>query len=349
MATIAEQLVQLNDAKLNIKAAIEAKGVSDVGLDITVYGNKIEEIPQVVSESKIVVSLEGNSNYMNQKIGTSVDASNLVLGSNVTSLQGYFGWDYSKNFEYRPLQSVDLTAWNLGEREDYMNFNSLFQDQTNLSEIKGFAFPKGRCSLEVAFRGSGIIDTEFLKDLDSSRISSGWGMFSTCKSLESIDLNWTTCDFGIHGFADQCPNLTTVNLPNWNFNRNAGWWEDPSLAPVYALRPFKECPKLANVTLNWGFFNRVMGSVFSGKGTCRNTDFSGIAWKPGTDLESWLHDLYNTVDGGHLPAGNSRLYLDASQIENLQNTTSAVDSSKNCYETITSFGWDIIDVANTPD
>lgn len=349
MATIAEQLVQLNDAKLNIKAAIEAKGVSDVGLDITVYGNKIEEIPQVVSESKIVVSPEGNSNYMNQKIGTSVDASNLVLGSNVTNLQGYFSCDFSKNFQNPPIECIDLTAWNLGEREDYMNFSTLFQGLAHLSEIKGFDFPKGRCNVDVLLASSGISNTEFLKDLDSSRISSGWGMFSGCKSLESIDLNWTTCDFSIHSFANNCPNLTTVNLPNWNFNRNAGWWEDPSLAPVYALRPFKECTKLANVTLNWGFFNRVMGSVFSGKGTCRNTDFSGIAWKPGTDLEGWLHDLYTIMDGGNPPAGRSRLYLDASQIENLQNTTSAVDSSKTCYETITSFGWDIIDVANTPD
>ena len=351
MSTIAEKLTQLNQVKANIKLAIEAKGVSDVGVNFTLYPDKIASIPQTVEEKTIVADL--SQGYINQKLGTSVDCRYISIPQGSTSLKQYFAEDYSRNLMNCPIETIDLTAWDF---TNIRNIEGLFQGLSKLTTIIGLDKLKtvvdpvdtdsGNREASILFSGTKALRWENIKEIANWKgpaVNSSWGMFSNGSGIDKfLCPGWTHLSAGFHYFFEGCSNLTEVDLSNASFCIRpdwilGGWWEDSGLR-VHALDCFKGCTSLSTLKLCYGFFDRKTDRVFNEEGsTYRNTSFQDIPWLPGRDLYTWLKDLFEIRDN-RTPVA-SRLYLNANQVANLESTTIADDSTTTCKAAIESFGW----------
>lgn len=256
MGTTADKLNKILESKAAIKAAIEAKGVTDVGDVLAEYPDKIASISgggkfvvpdglkfgysKVFDATQLDTSqVTDMSGMLLQYKGTSLDLSSWDT-SNVTDMSSMFSnsvyitsldlsslnvdnvTDMSYLFNYcNDIKSINLTGWNTSNvtNMSYM-FGSIY-DLTSIDDISGF------------------------RDLDMSKVTTMSSMFTACSKLTSVNLTLnapkltsTSTMFGscneltsviinspsnpeltdINSMFNYCNNLTDVDLSNFDIS-----------------------------------------------------------------------------------------------------------------------------------
>lgn len=212
MATIAENLTLLKSTKAGIKAAIEAKGVSNVGDKFSDYPAKIASIPT-----------GGSTSGVSQWTGT-VDRAGLTeLGWSTTDIDNFqanvrwYDWqnpDYAVVDADKSITAISQYKGNKDVRYAKMLDTSQVTSMENMfSSCGGLAsIPTLNTSQVTSMKKmfSGCHKLAFIPALDTSKVTNMQYMFNNCGSLTTIPaLNTsqvTNMDHMIYG----CTRLYTI-------------------------------------------------------------------------------------------------------------------------------------------
>lgn len=256
--TIAENLNRILEAKADIKAAIEKKGVNVGDVSIEYYARKIDAIPQqVVSNKKFPVP-----NGM-RIIGTmtTIDVSSWDLSntSNISMLFynneklnyiiGINDWDVtnvthtSSLFEYCSLYSMDISNWDIAEKLKDMSY--MFKDCIYITEINMNNVAKnGTWGTMGMFDGCTNLQTVHMKNWDLSGVSKLGTEFADCTSLKTLDMENTIFSNGVNGGyilkLNSCTELENVifgkqALGSWDFSYNTKLTRESLLSIIDGL------------------------------------------------------------------------------------------------------------------
>ena len=236
MATIAENLTLLKSTKAGIKAAIEAKGVSNVGDKFSDYPAKIASIPT-----------GGSTSGVSQWTGT-VDRAGLTeLGWSTTDIDNFqanvrwYDWQdpdytvvdadksitdisqYKNNKDVRYAKMLDtsqvtnmnrtfescsrLTSIPALDTSRVTDMGSMFYSCTNLTSIPTLDTSK------VTSMGSmfyGCTSLTSLPTLDTSKVTYMSQMFGGCSSLTSLPTLDTSKVTNMSSMFSSCTSLTSI-------------------------------------------------------------------------------------------------------------------------------------------
>lgn len=188
MATIAENLTLLKSTKAGIKAAIEAKGVSNVGDKFSDYPAKIASIPT-----------GGSTSGVSQWTGT-VDRAGLTeLGwstTDIDNLQANVRWYDWQNPDYAVVDAdksiTDISQYSLNQDVRYAkmldtsqvtNMSSMFKACSRLISIPTLDTSK---VTDMSNMFSGCHKLAFIPTLNTSQVTNMRYMFNNCVRLISI-------------------------------------------------------------------------------------------------------------------------------------------------------------------
>ena len=188
MATIAENLTLLKSTKAGIKAAIEAKGVSNVGDKFSDYPAKIASIPT-----------GGSTSGVSQWTGT-VDRAGLTeLGWSTTDID-----NFQANVRWYDWQDPDYAVVDADKSitaiDQYnSNGNVRYAKMLDTSQVTDIG--------SVFYGCSNLIS---IPVLDTSQVTSMRAMFSNCSSLTSIPALDTSKVTNMYSMFDTCTSLTSI-------------------------------------------------------------------------------------------------------------------------------------------
>lgn len=295
MGTTADKLNKILESKAAIKAAIEAKGVSDVGDVLAEYPDKIASISG--GSGKLVVP-----NGLKFGYSTSFDASQFDT-SQVT--------DMSQMFNGYQGTSLDLSSWNTSNVTimTYMfinctNITSLDLSSLNVDNVTDMSCLFGNCyaikSINLAgWNTSNVVnmssmfeycnaltsidDISGFRDLDMSKVTNMNNMFNTCRKLTSVNLTLNAPNLTlIVNMFGTCTQLTSViiNSPS-----------NPKLTNMSYM--FSSCNKLTDIDLSNFDISNVssISSMFSGCSALVNLKLKGIGEYSGTSSSGLTLDL----------------------------------------------------------
>ena len=236
MATIAENLTLLKSTKAGIKAAIEAKGVSNVGDKFSDYPAKIASIPT-----------GGSTSGVSQWTGT-VDRAGLTeLGWSTTDIDNFqanvrwYDWqdpDYAVVDADKSITAINQYPNNKNVRYAKMldtsqvtNMSAMFNDCSNLISIPTLDTSKVT-DMQSMFYGCTSLTT--MPALDTSKVTNMNSMFNQCTSLASIPALDTSKVTGMNNMFVSCSSLTSI--PTLDTSQVTGMY-----------RMFNSCTSLASI------------------------------------------------------------------------------------------------------
>ena len=212
MATIAENLTLLKSTKAGIKAAIEAKGVSNVGDKFSDYPAKIASIPT-----------GGSTSGVSQWTGT-VDRAGLTeLGWSTTDIDNFqanvrwYDWqdpDYAVVDADKSITDISQYKTNKDVRYAKMldtsqvtDMNSMFNGCTSLITIPVLDTSQAT-SMNYMFSGSTSLTS--IPALDTSKVTNMGYMFNSCSRLTSIPALDTSQVASMVNMFQSCTSLTSI-------------------------------------------------------------------------------------------------------------------------------------------
>ena len=239
MVTIAENLTLLKSTKAGIKAAIEAKGVSNVGDKFSDYPAKIASIP--------------SGGGVSQWTGT-VDRAGLTeLGWSTTDID-----NFQANVRWHDWQDPDYAVVDADKSitaiSQYQNINNVrYAKMLDTSQVTNMVYMFNGCTSLTS-----------IPNLDTSQVTDMQHMFSSCSRLTSIPTLDTSQVTNMSGMFKSCVNLTTIPALDTSkvTNMRTMFYECSRLTSVPAL----DTSKVTN-----------MGGMFSGctsLTTIESIDFS---------------------------------------------------------------------------
>ena len=188
MATIAENLTLLKSTKAGIKAAIEAKGVSNVGDKFSDYPAKIASIPT-----------GGSTSGVSQWTGT-VDRAGLTeLGwttTDIDNLQANVRWHDWQNPDYAVVDA-DKSITDISQYKN--NKDVRYAKMLDTSQVTSMRFMFVECSSLIS-----------IPALDTSQVTNMGAVFRGCTSLTSIPALDTSKVTDIGSMFWGCSSLTTI-------------------------------------------------------------------------------------------------------------------------------------------
>ena len=188
MATIAENLTLLKSTKAGIKAAIEAKGVSNVGDKFSDYPAKIASIPT-----------GGSTSGVSQWTGT-VDRAGLTeLGwstTDIDNLQANVRWYDWQNPDYTVVDA-DKSITAISQYRD--NKNVRYAKMLDTSQVTDMHAIFAGCTSLVS-----------IPTLDISKATDIFSMFYRCTSLTSVPALDTSKITNMYNVFGGCTRLTTI-------------------------------------------------------------------------------------------------------------------------------------------
>ena len=188
MATIAENLTLLKSTKAGIKAAIEAKGVSNVGDKFSDYPAKIASIPT-----------GGSTSGVSQWTGT-VDRAGLTeLGWSTTDID-----NFQANVRWYDWQNPDYTVVDADKSITAIN---QYSNNKNVRYAKMFDTSQVT-SMSYMFKGCTSLTS--IPALDTSQVTNMNGLFSNCSSLTSIPTLDTSQVTSMDSMFVSCSSLTSI-------------------------------------------------------------------------------------------------------------------------------------------
>ena len=259
MGTTADKLNKILESKAAIKAAIEAKGVSDVGDVLAEYPDKIASISG--GSGKFVVPNGMKFGYSSSFDATQFDISQVTdMSYMFSNYQGtsldLSSWDTSNvtNMSYMFSSGVRLTDLNIsnfdtskvtdmsymfsGYKGKSLDLSSL--DISNVTNV-AYIFQNVNCSsIDLSCFNTG-----------TSKISNISNMFYGCRNLVSVDLsNFSTPVSDLPGFY-MCSKLESIDLSSFNTSKIINYGSS-----------FYACTSLVNLKLNdlGHYYNQYAGS-----------------------------------------------------------------------------------------
>ena len=172
MATIAENLTLLKSTKAGIKAAIEAKGVSNVGDKFSDYPAKIASIPT-----------GGSTSGVSQWTGT-VDRAGLTeLGWSTTDID-----NFQANVRWYDWQDPDYTVV---DADKSITAISQYRNNKNVRYVKMLDTSKVTTMSDMFY---GCTSLTSIPTLDTSKVTNMSYMFDSCTNLTSIEsIDFSSC------------------------------------------------------------------------------------------------------------------------------------------------------------
>ena len=266
MATIAENLTLLKSTKAGIKAAIEAKGVSNVGDKFSDYPDKIASIPT-----------GGSTSGVSQWTGT-VDRAGLTeLGWSTTDID-----NFQANVRWHDWQDPDYAVVDADKSitaiDQYSgNKNVRYAKMLDTSQVTSMTSTFNGCSNLIS-----------IPALDTSQVTNMSSMFNDCSNLISIPTLDTSQVTNMSGMFKSCVNLTTIPALDTSkvTNMRTMFYECSRLTSVPALDTskvtnmnamFRVCSRLTSVPALDTSKVTNMGGMFSGctsLTTIESIDFS---------------------------------------------------------------------------
>ena len=212
MATIAENLTLLKSTKAGIKAAIEAKGVSNVGDKFSDYPAKIASIPT-----------GGSTSGVSQWTGT-VDRAGLTeLGWSTTDIDNFqanvrwYDWqdpDYAVVDADKSITAIsqykdnkDVRYAKMLDTSQVTDMNSMFNGCTSLITIPVLDTSQAT-SMNYMFSGSTSLTS--IPALDTSKVTNMGYMFNSCSRLTSIPALDTSQVASMVNMFQSCTSLTSI-------------------------------------------------------------------------------------------------------------------------------------------
>ena len=201
MATIAENLTLLKSTKAGIKAAIEAKGVSNVGDKFSDYPAKIASIPT-----------GGSTSGVSQWTGT-VDRAGLTeLGwstTDIDNLQANVRWYDWQNPDYTVVDAdKSITAIN----QYRYNKNVRYVKMLDTSQVT---------SMFYMFEGCSSLTS--IPTLDTSKVTNMSSMFRDCTSLTTVPTLDTSQATDMGQMFSNCTSLTTIESIDFSSCTNTSY------------------------------------------------------------------------------------------------------------------------------
>ena len=188
MATIAENLTLLKSTKAGIKAAIEAKGVSNVGDKFSDYPAKIASIPT-----------GGSTSGVSQWTGT-VDRAGLTeLGWSTTDID-----NFQANVRWYDWQNPDYTVV---DADKSITAISQYSGNKNVRYAKMFDTSQ---VTDISYKFFGCTSLASIPALDTSKVTNMNGLFSGCSSLAFIPTLDTSQVTSTVNMFYNCRRLTTI-------------------------------------------------------------------------------------------------------------------------------------------
>ena len=185
MATIAENLTLLKSTKAGIKAAIEAKGVSNVGDKFSDYPAKIASIP--------------TGGGVSQWTGT-VDRAGLTeLGWSTTDID-----NFQANVRWYDWQDPDYTVV---DADKSITDKSQYKDNKNVRYAKMLDTSQVT-NMEAMFGGCSSLAS--VPTLDTSKVTNMYYMFSRCTGLTTIPALDTSQVTNMNSMFNGCSSLTSI-------------------------------------------------------------------------------------------------------------------------------------------
>lgn len=191
MGTTADKLNKILESKAAIKAAIEAKGVSDVGDVLAEYPDKIASIS---GGGKFVVPNGLKFGYSNVFDATQFDISQ------VTNMSNMF-YDYKGT-------SLDLSSWDTSNVTSMLH---MFSNCRNLTTIPQLDISK---VTDVGGMFSNCSSLTTISQLDTSNVTSMWNMFGGCSKLTTIPLLNVSSVSDMGSMFYNCNSLAYLKLTN---------------------------------------------------------------------------------------------------------------------------------------
>ena len=224
MATIAENLTLLKSTKAGIKAAIEAKGVSNVGDKFSDYPAKIASIPT-----------GGSTSGVSQWTGT-VDRAGLTeLGwstTDIDNLQANVRWYDWQNPDYtvvdadKSITAISQYKNNKNVRYAKMfntsqvtDMNSMFMNCSNLTSIPALDTSQVTFMYRMFESCSRLTS---IPTLDTSKATNMYGMFTGCTSITSIPALDTSQATNVGSMFYGCTSLTSIPTLDTSQATNTG-------------------------------------------------------------------------------------------------------------------------------
>lgn len=168
MATIAEQLQQLNDTKSAIKTAISNRGVTVADTDtFRSYADKIGEIGETVEKTKYGVSIDN--------ILGDVDADGNYQRASIVS-------PIEINMDNVRVVTYDSFMYK------FANINSVIFRANNVEEIQGYAFQYAFASTDYNDRGPCVVELDGIEEIGRDANAA----FGNCfyKRIGKIDISF---------------------------------------------------------------------------------------------------------------------------------------------------------------
>ena len=188
MATIAENLTLLKSTKAGIKAAIEAKGVSNVGDKFSDYPDKIASIPT-----------GGSTSGVSQWTGT-VDRAGLTeLGWSTTDID-----NLQANVRWYDWQDPDYTVV---DADKSITAISQYKNNKNVRYAKMLDTSQVT-NMYNMFEGCSSLTS--IPALDTSKVTNMQYMFSNCKGLTTIPALNTSQVTNMSAMFNDCSNLISI-------------------------------------------------------------------------------------------------------------------------------------------
>ena len=329
MATIQENLTLLKSTKAGIKAAIEAKGVSNVGDKFSDYPAKIASIPT-----------GGSTSGVSQWTGT-VDRAGLTeLGWSTTDIDNFQAnvrWHDWQNPDYAVVDAdKSITAINQYNSNKNVRYAKMF----DTSQVTDMGNEFSACSNLISIPA---LDTSqatnmsrmfysctslnSIPTLDTSQVTNMNYMFSVCTNLTTIPALNTSKVTNMNAMFSNCSSLTTIPTLDTSKVTNMGYMFDsckgltsiPALDTskvTYLNSMFSNCSSLTTIpALNTSKVTN-MGSMFSGCTSlttiesidfsrCINTSYMFPSWNDygkltsmhvtGSISFSWTSDGFSSI------------------------------------------------------
>ena len=260
MATIAENLTLLKSTKAGIKAAIEAKGVSNVGDKFSDYPAKIASIPT-----------GGSTSGVSQWTGT-VDRAGLTeLGWSTTDIDNlqanvrWYNWqdpDYTVVDADRSITDIsqyknnkDVRYAKMLDTSQATDMRSKFQSCSSLTSIPALDTSK---VTNMSYMFGYCSNLTSIPTLDTSQVTNMQYMFNSCTSLTSIPTLDTSKVTNMGYVFFGCSRLTTiptlntsqVTAMNYMFGSCADLKTIPTLDTSQVTNTsgmFRYCSRLASI------------------------------------------------------------------------------------------------------
>ena len=318
MGTTAQKLQAIQNSKAAIKAAIEAKGVSDVGDVLSDYATKIGQISGGGGSTKYGMTIDSVFGDVDQNGQLQQPSTSFSFSSNdIVSLPDY-------GLYYKFYNNTGITSVSLPNLRTMGNTNSMgytFSGCTNLTSVN---LPKlETMSLNYTFRGctgltsvelpnyTGALSATFygcsnLVSVSAPKISTSviTGPFTNCTKLEEVDLSGLTTS-GLSGTFSGCTALRTVKLNHYS-GTLTGTFQNCSNLEVVDFHETTAVPKLSNTTTFNGTNNTyrilVPNTLYDQWIAASNWSYSSIV----THIEKFLK-----VVGFKAESANSTISLDA--------------------------------------